>query len=340
LSIALVLFAHTSGTRFFPSFVLARRDLGNLGDRVFFVISGFLITTLLLDELETTGTISLRWFYLRRALRIFPAAYTYIAVMFVAASLGWIALNSGDFLHAITYTVNYQFNRPWHTIHLWSLSVEEQFYMLWPAVLLLTGKRLGLRIAAAVIVIAPILRVVTYYLIPPLSWTVGTSFQTNADALACGCVLAGITTWLGSQPGYLKMVTSKWFTLAPVLIFTASFLQTKLAFSLPIGDSFMNIAIAICIDRSVRFESDAVGRVLNWKPLVFIGVLSYSIYLWQEPFLNRLGTSSVNWFPVNLICVATAAYISYRWVEKPCLNLRKRIERSWRQPAAVLVPPR
>jgi len=68
--------------------------------------------------------------------------------------------------------------------------------------------------------------------------------------------------------------------------------------------------------------------------------LSYSIYLWQEPFLNRLGTSPVNWFPLNLICAGAAAYASYRLVEKPCLDLRKRIERSWQQSAGLSVVSR
>jgi peptidoglycan/LPS O-acetylase OafA/YrhL len=129
ISIGMVIFAHLSGTRFFPSFVAGRRDLGNIGVRVFFVISGFLITTLLLQELAAKGRISLPLFYLRRSLRIFPCAYTYISIAALLTWAGFLRLRTTDLVHAATYTVNYEVVRPWHTIHLWSLSVEEQFYL-------------------------------------------------------------------------------------------------------------------------------------------------------------------------------------------------------------------
>jgi peptidoglycan/LPS O-acetylase OafA/YrhL len=340
LSIAMVLFAHMSGTRFFPSFVLARRNLGNFGVRVFFVISGFLITSLLLNELKTRGRIDLKWFYIRRALRIFPAAYVYIAAMFAATLLGLVALTQADFLHAITYTVNYQKVRPWHTIHLWSLSVEEQFYMIWPAVLVLAGRRKALWIAGAVLVVAPALRVATFYGIPSLQWSVGTSFQTNADALAAGCVLAGIRGWLGNRAFYDRLLHSPAFLAIPLAVGVCCAFQQYDAFALPLGYTIMNIGVAITIDRCVRFESDAIGRILNWRPLAAIGVWSYSIYLWQEPFLNRLSTSPATWFPVNILLVFACALSSYYLVEKPFLNFRRRIETKWLPaPQTANLPP-
>src|SRR5690349_3417986 len=89
LSIGMVLLAHLCGSRYFVSLVAMRRDLGNVGVRVFFVISGFLITTLLFDEFAKTQRISLKMFYLRRAFRIFPCAYTYILVAGLLAAAGW-----------------------------------------------------------------------------------------------------------------------------------------------------------------------------------------------------------------------------------------------------------
>lgn len=328
----MVLFAHTSGTRFFPSFVFARREFGNLGVRVFFVISGFLITSLLLDELRKTNTISLKWFYIRRALRIFPAAYTYIAVMAVCTLLGWVPLGTRDFVHAVTYTVNYEQIRPWYIIHLWSLSVEEQFYFLWPAVLLLSGRKRGLWIAAGVMVAAPLLRVFTPMVAPQWSWSLGSSFQTNADALAAGCVLAGIRGWLADRPAYLRFLQSPWFLAVPAAILAGFLLRASS--TVPWNYPAMNIGIALLIDRSVRYPADLAGKVLNWRPIAFLGVLSYSMYLWQEPFLNRLSTSPACWFPINLMLVSAAALTSYYLVEKPCLDVRKRIERVWAPPRA------
>lgn len=331
LSIGMVLFAHCSGTRFFPSFVFARRELGNLGVRVFFVISGYLITTLLLNEMEETGRISLKWFYIRRALRIFPAAYVYIAVMFLLTAGGWLSLNTGDFLHAITYTVNYQEVRPWYTIHLWSLSVEEQFYFLWPATLLFAGRRRGMQIAASMMVIAPLLRILTPIVFPSLEWSTGASFQTNADALAAGCVLAGIRQWLASKSVYLAFQKSYAFLLVPSVIVLA------VAFpSMPGKFPVLNTAIALIVDRSIRFEFDWVGKILNWKPVAFAGVLSYSTYLWQEPFLNRLSNSPLCWFPINIAMLSAAALGSYYLVERPFLNLRKRVERQYAPTARSL----
>ena len=135
LSILLVLWAHISRTHGFPwatdSHVVA--SLGDLGVRVFFVISGYLITRLLLAERDKTGTVSLRGFYIRRVYRIFPAFYVFIGVIAALAWAGAITLEPGDLLHALTFSMNHHIVKSWWVGHLWSLSVEEQFYLTWPA---------------------------------------------------------------------------------------------------------------------------------------------------------------------------------------------------------------
>src|SRR5579862_7766942 len=131
-------------------------DLGTVGVRVFFVLSGFLITTLLLSEYDRSGTINLPRFYFRRALRIFPASYTYLAIIALAGSLGVIALRRNDLLYGLTYTVNYFMPASSAFVqHAWSLAVEEQFYLLWPVLLVLAGRRRGLQIALLYICVAP-----------------------------------------------------------------------------------------------------------------------------------------------------------------------------------------
>jgi peptidoglycan/LPS O-acetylase OafA/YrhL len=119
ISIALVLFGHLLGGR---GFIRAAPpvnavDYGNLGVRVFFVISGYLISTILFSEMHERGTLSLAKFYFRRAFRIFPAFYANIAVMSELASLGYAALRPGDVLHAATYTMNYHHDRAWTLGH-------------------------------------------------------------------------------------------------------------------------------------------------------------------------------------------------------------------------------
>lgn len=131
VSIALVFLGHLSGTKGFPNLVQIG-DYAHLGVVAFFVISGFLITRLMLLEHAKFGDVSLRLFYARRALRLLPAAYTYTLCVGLMWAAGFIQLHSRDMWHVLTYTVNYQIDRSWDFGHLWSLSVEEQFYLLWP----------------------------------------------------------------------------------------------------------------------------------------------------------------------------------------------------------------
>jgi len=86
----------------------------------------------------------------------------------------------------------------------------------------------------------------------------------------------------------------------------------------------MNGGVALCIDRCVRFPDDWIGRLLNWAPLVWLGGFSYSLYLWQEPFLNQYAKSSVNTFPLNLVLAVACALASFYLVEKPFLAWRDR----------------
>ena len=136
ISITLVLLGNLSGTRGFPRINLARYigDYANLGVTMFFVISGYLITTLLVEEMKEFGNISLRLFYARCAVRLFPE---FLVLLLFLVSLQWarvIRLNPDELISALPYTVNFRPHVSWYVGHLSSLSVEEQFYLLWPAV--------------------------------------------------------------------------------------------------------------------------------------------------------------------------------------------------------------
>jgi peptidoglycan/LPS O-acetylase OafA/YrhL len=326
LSIGLVLLAHLTGTQHFPAGPeLGRWQLGNLGVRVFFVISGFLITTLLLEEADRTGTISLKQFYLRRFFRIFPAFYGFCAVLFVLDKAQIIALRPGDLVAAVTYTVNYHHDRAWYAGHLWSLSVEEQFYLLWPAVLVFAGMRGGLRAAALVVLAAPSLRL-AMGIWPSLRPGIGETFPSVADALATGCVLAGLRPWLARSPRWHSFLTSPVFWLTPLAVMAAA-RNPSARLDWLIGETVMNVGIAVIIEKAIRVPDDLLGRILNARPLVFIGTLSYSLYLWQQVFLNRRGSSDLQSFPWNLILVGLTALASYYLVERPFLRLRVRLER-------------
>ena len=329
ISIGMVLLAHLSGTRDLATGArLPDLDsLGNLGVRVFFVISGYLITLLLLQERAATGRISLPRFYLRRLVRIFPAAYLYMGILFALAALGLVVLAPYDRLHALSYTVNYHHLRSWYVSHLWSLSVEEQFYLLWPAVLLLFGTRQGLGLAFALVLAAPCIRMGIWIFRPSRRIEIGEAFTTIGDALATGCLLAGLRERLGRSERYLGCLRSPWFAAVPLLVFVANAFQHYPAIDFLAGQTLMNLAIALTIDRCVRISGDWVRRLLDSRLLAGMGVLSYSLYLWQEPFLNRFSREVVTWFPLNLMLTFATAAGSHFLVERPLLKLRQRLRR-------------
>jgi peptidoglycan/LPS O-acetylase OafA/YrhL len=324
VSILLVLWSHVNGRVGFPPMPKFVTSLGDFGVRVFFVISGYLITTLLIGEQAKTGTISLKGFYVRRVYRIFPAFYVFIAVVAALSAAGVLTLRPGDLLHAVTFTMNYHEARSWWVGHLWSLSVEEQFYLIWPALLLLAGVRRGLRVAAAVMVLSPVARVAAWHLWPDSHEGMGELFPTICDSIAVGCLLSGGRKWLDGQPGYLRALRSPAAMLLPFLALLVHQLWRHPSIYLPVGHTVVNVTLALYIDRVVRFPEGADGWLLNRRPLEYVGQLSYSLYLWQQLFFNRHSRGVLCSFPLNVGLAALAAVVSYYTVEKTFLDLRAR----------------
>ena len=295
--------------------------LGNFGVKVFFEISGFLITTLLLREAAGSGRIDLPDFYRRRVLRIFPAYWTYLAVLFLLLMIGSIELRPGDLLASATYTANYHHDRSWYVNHLWSLSVEEQFYLTWPMLIVLLGARRAMFVAAAVILAAPCIRGYMWYDLHVGASRMTRQFEAAADALAAGCLLAGCYNWLGTKRAYVAFLRGPWFWPA-LLLGCALSVAGGLGWFYFIGQSLAHLTILLCIDRCVRFPSTAIGRLLNSRLAVFLGVLSYSLYLWQMLFVNPFSSWWFCRFPQNVACSFLAALASYYLVERPFLRLK------------------
>jgi peptidoglycan/LPS O-acetylase OafA/YrhL len=164
---------------------------GELGVSVFFVISGFLITDLLLQEKNRTGKIDLYHFYVRRAFRIWPAFYAYLGTIFILGMLHWIGFSPWrDFLPSALFVFNYtpKAGSPWLG-QTWSLAVEEQFYLLWPAaVILLTSSRIR-QVAFLLLVICPLMRFAELFWLPADSFLVTRLWEmthTRIDTLMFG----------------------------------------------------------------------------------------------------------------------------------------------------------
>lgn len=326
LSIILVLVGHLQGTRGFGRQQLWSifGDLAHLGVQVFFVISGLLITSLLLEEQERTGTLSLRRFYIRRSLRIFPAFFFFLGALLGAQAMGWISLSTLDVVTAATYTVNYLVDRSWYVGHLWSLSVEEQFYLLWPfAMVCAKTRKQALVIAVTVFLMAPVVRVAMHVAIPSGPARDLEIFPAVADAIAAGCVMALTRGYWQQQEWYRRATASPWIWLALIPVLLVSKYKGFTAVD-ALGTPVSLALIAVLIDAGTRRVRGPVAAALNWRPVVFVGTLSYSLYLWQQPFLNRQCTADVCAFPLNISLAVVCALFSYFLLGRPLLGLRKR----------------
>ena len=336
VSIAFVLFGHLCGTRHFLPFRAAffLGDLANLGVRTFFVISGYLITSLMLEERRRFGSISLKHFYLRRTFRIFPPFYVFLAFVVGLAAAQLIQVSGRSLLMAASYTVNFRTNPEWWIGHLWSLSVEEQFYLSWPAVVVLLGPSRAVFSAIGVMGVAPILRVVIAVFFPEHAEGISRTFFTVADAIATGCVLACYAERLQASGKYMNALRSRAFWLIPIGALALNAFPAYLL-NLGVGQTLINVGIAITVHRLILMPEGPVGRILNARIPVYVGYLSYSLYLWQQMFLNRYSSGWWAVFPQNLVFAFLAAMASYYVVEQPFLRMRRRIEAGMKKRALV-----
>lgn len=337
ISIILVLMLHTLQTinSVVPvSWVWFVLGNGNLGVYIFFVISGYLITLLLLREYEKRGSIRLEDFYLRRAFRILPPAYFNIAVVALLAAVGKIQLTRSSVLSSLFFFRNYTYDRVWPLGHFWSLSVEEQFYIFWPLALIVclrySPRKVATKLAAAVILICPLIRMASFVFLRHVN---ARAFQNRADAVMFGC----ITALLAGAPFFEKIysyVARRWWIAPVVLIFVSGGLGARYGnrWDYSLGITVDGVCIAITLLWCVRNPDSSPGRFLNSRLLKHIGVLSYSIYIWQQLFLNpesrgTFGTHSL-WFdlPLSYALVLAAAELSYHVIEKPSIELRKHLE--------------
>jgi peptidoglycan/LPS O-acetylase OafA/YrhL len=307
---------------------------GHLGVSIFFVISGYLITLLLVKEWKATGSIALRNFYARRVLRIFPPFYCYLAVVGALTGAGVLNINPRLFITAGLYVWNYNLQAGnWFLNHFWSLSLEEQFYLFWPAALLFLTPRGGAKLALVLICLSPALRLLTYAFWPAARGNTGMMFHTAADKLMFGCLAA---IWQDSVrfQAVLRRV-ERWYLLliAAVYLFVVSPHLARAfggAYQLPAGITLEGLAITILLLWLVRHPNTGIGKVFNAAPVRHIGVISYSLYIWQQLFLPpppHNATWIGGWL-LNIVCCFAVAECSYRLVERPFLSLKKYFERS------------
>jgi len=296
----------------------------------FFVLSGFLITHLLLGEYDKTGDVSLRKFYTRRALRIFPAFYGYAAVYVMGRIAMNLSIHWPSLLSCLTYTTNYygSFHEdvPPTMVHVWSLAVEEQFYLLWPFIFWkLAGNRRGLMKG----LITAVLAIWAYRWVAVIFNFSGTyvyeAFETRADALALGCLMA-----IANRENVIPRWLLDWKWLGPValvmIVISAALVLNGPRYSW----ALVAVAFAVLILQAIAHAQSVWYRWLNLKPFYALGIISYSLYLYH-PFAIRLPGVLRSYVPEMIFAIALAT-ASYFIVEKPFLRLKGRM---WNPAKAV-----
>ena len=294
VSIALVVLSHTKAV--LPAWVadagFFRYVVGGglHGVEIFFVLSGYLITTLLVREYERTGAVSLRRFYARRALRIFPAFYAYFGLLALLCAVGVVSVDWPTYLASATYTFVYMPHpQGWYVEHAWSLSVEEQFYLLWPVLLVFAQRRrISVRMVWGVLAAMPVVRVaLTLAMAHPDRAIVTTG---SVDMLMMGCLLALVKdseVWLRLRQRYVH----GWSVAA---LLAVGLVLVPYASAKIVGGVGEGCGCAWdygngggdWIDGGACGGGATVGRraVPQSSRDGASGVISYSIYLWQELF--------------------------------------------------------
>src|SRR5882672_1214917 len=304
ISVSLVLIGHLARAGYTPDFL---KVYAASGVRMFFVISGYLITTILLREHARTSTIDLREFYIRRAYRILPAAAVFMLFATVAY---WHELRWIDIGAMFLYLINYDGGEPWMIGHLWSLGVEEQFYFIWPSALKMFYRhRVGVLLGA--VVVGPIFSTICYHFkVPGGGYTY---FPATAGNLAIGCLLAIYSSRVPEIRPWMMFL----MMLAVILIpYYPANTPVRTLVELFLLWPLMNCCMAGILLHVVRTPY----RILNLPPVVWLGRVSYSLYLWQQPFFFAPRGRPTYWllFGVGLAC------LSYYLVEQPVLRLREK----------------
>jgi len=339
ISILFVLFVHNG---------LIRDSFGFLGINTFFVLSGFLITSLLVAEWDQTGSIRFRNFYFRRALRLLPALITMLVVFLIYVFLfdphKRAMRELYEALRALFYCTNIarvlRIGKSDMLANTWSLSLEEQFYFLWPPILFWLLRKTDRKSLLSWIALGIFLSVLTRISLflcgtdqiagnvyPASPERLLGCLDTRADSLLVGC-FAGVLMSTNLRPGdKLAIPLTLLAGLASIgllLCATHSFLEGRM---ICFGLTIASIFAAILIVQQVTTARTPLHWILENPVLVYIGKISYGIYLWNYPLLHRPFIPTNLGYPwqnlVNLIPVVIAVLACYYLVERPCLKLKR-----------------
>lgn len=338
-SVLAVIWYHVSGVHDFNLL-----NHGNKGVSLFFGISGFLVTTLMLRERRRTGTVSLRGFYVRRTLRIFPLYYAVLALYCVLVALTFNGSPKAAEFWAnlpafLTYTSNWFVsadNAGQHGVTFyfaWSLATEEQFYLFWPPLLLLVLRWTGSKLAGA----ATALALVALQMLAAQHG--GTFLATVAGSLAAPILFgAAFALLLDEKAVFVRLYPVLGHDAAApaslvLLLALLQFDQTGV---------FTQFVIAFFVASVCVREDTVLHPALAWKPADYVGSISYGVYLMHMLAVNGVRrvvghVEGVDIFVLTALVTIALAGLSFRYFEQPVLGIRRRWTRA--APAAATPTP-
>jgi peptidoglycan/LPS O-acetylase OafA/YrhL len=322
------------------------RSFGGFGVLTFFAISGFVITTVLLKEKNEKGLIDLKKFYLRRFFRIIPALFLYLFVLFILNKVYDLNISKMDFVSHLFFFDNIphsvshlNISRSWYLGHLWTLTIEQQFYLIYPIIISILNLKILKRLLICCFIVVPILQycnsyeigwfsifklryITALFLIP---------FSYGTLVLLIGSYFAILNFQKSNFISYLRS-NNKSYYLNSILIYFISILFTLLIdkkfshwfWAIP-STIFLNILLILITDEN---NNSSFKKILESKFLVSLGGLSYGIYLWQQIFVvNQPWKNSFLYADsifLNLLLCAIVSYFSSYYYEKWFLNLKNR----------------
>lgn len=310
IAVLLVVFSHAVTYRFASKpYIFSEQiqrlagPLSEIGVQIFFVISGFIITSLLLREEASNTKINIAAFYVRRTLRILPPLIFYMIGLILARYMGWITFPIETLGNAMLFTCNTGLTDcQWWVAHTWSLAVEEQYYLVWPLLFATLNSKWRQGFLSISLVI-----LMSFYAIYPHSW------HSNFVSFACiiaGALFATRSDWQLTVKGAANLpvwiIVGMLLTVGPLI----SQLFRPLQFLMPLLIIYLIFA---------GREIPIVGAILRSKFLQFVGSISYSLYLWQQLFLAE--PAQYNGSPIPMIGIVITVALSIVLIEKPSIRL-------------------
>jgi len=315
---------------------------GPFGVNVFFVISGFLITHLLIGEFERNSAVSLKRFYIRRTLRIFPAFYVYWTVTLVLAIALHKKFDRWEPLAAFFYIGDYYqafFNSDNSIMGItWSLGVEEKFYLLWPAAFVaLLGKWSKLfKCCLGAVALIWLHKLILLYVVHTPFRHFKYAFDTRVDVILIGCALALATRLPRAQAWFGALARRAWYCLPTIVLliatvvaappFNSALVPAYFTYVMPV----QILLLPVLFVQLISWSDHPLIRPLNSRPARVLGDLSYGVYLYNYSLLwltQRYLTTRLHSGLrelTELLLPLLAAYVSFRLVEQPFLRLKQR----------------